>query len=77
MRRLEYIYEMAKEFGYIAAVMIFFVLAEMVDFHLLWEYRVEIVTMFIATTLIRAISMAKFGFLWYSKVFTVHQTCRS
>ncbi len=60
--RLEYIYEMAKEFGYIAAVMIFFVLAEMVDFHLLWEYRVEIVTMFIATTLIRAISMAKFAF---------------
>ncbi len=60
--RLEYIYEMAKEFGYIAAVMIFFVLAEMVDFHLLWEYRVEILTMFVATTLIRAISMAKFAF---------------
>ena len=30
--RLEYIYEMAKEFGYITAVMIFFVLAEMVNF---------------------------------------------
>jgi CPA1 family monovalent cation:H+ antiporter len=60
--RLEYIYEMAKEFGYIAAVMIFFVLAEMVDFHLLWEYKVEILTMFVATTLIRAISMAKFAF---------------
>jgi len=60
--RLEYIYEMAKEFGYIAAVMIFFVLAEMVDFHLLWEYRVEILIMFVATTLIRAISMAKFAF---------------
>jgi len=60
--RLDYIYEMAKEFGYIAAVMIFFVLAEMVDFHLLWEYKIEILTMFVATTLIRAISMAKFAF---------------
>jgi CPA1 family monovalent cation:H+ antiporter len=60
--RLEYIYEMAKEFGYIAAVMIFFVLAEMVDFHLLWEYKFEILTMFVATTFIRAISMAKFAF---------------
>jgi len=60
--RLEYIYEMAKEFGYLAAVMIFFVLAEMVDFHLLWEYKTEIVVMFVATTLIRALSMAKFAF---------------
>jgi len=60
--RLEYIYEMAKEFGYIAAVMIFFVLAEMVDFHLLWEYKTEILIMFVVTTLIRAISMAKFAF---------------
>jgi len=68
--RLEYIYEMAKEFGYIAAVMIFFVLAEMVDFHLLWEYRVEILTMFVATTLIRAISMAKFAF--FGSVKSLH-----
>ena len=60
--RLEYIYEMAKEFGYIAAVVIFFALAEMVDFHLLWEYRWEIITMFVVTTIIRAISMAKFAF---------------
>jgi len=60
--RLDYIYEMAKEFGYIAAVMIFFVLAEMVDFHQLWEYKIEILTMFVATTLIRAVSMAKFAF---------------
>jgi len=59
--RLEYIYEMAKEFGYIAAVMIFFVLAEMVNFDKLWEYRVEIFIMFGITTLIRAISMAKFA----------------
>lgn len=61
--RLEYIYEMAKEFGYIAAVMIFFVLAEMVNFSKLWEYRVEILLMFVITTLIRAISMAKFAFI--------------
>lgn len=60
--RLEYIYEMAKEFGYIAAVIIFFVLAEMVDFDTLWQYRVEILVMFGVTTLIRALSMAKFAF---------------
>ncbi len=60
--RLEYIYEMAKEFGYIAAVMIFFVLAEMVDFDSLWQYRTEILIMFAVTTLIRALSMAKFAF---------------
>ena len=61
--RLEYIYDMAKEFGYIAAVMIFFVLAEMVDFDKMWEYRVEIISMFLITTIIRALSMAKFAFL--------------
>ncbi len=60
--RLEYIYEMAKEFGYIAAVVVFFALAEMVDFHLLLEYKTEIFIMFLLTTLIRAISMAKFAF---------------
>ena len=60
--RLEYIYEMAKEFGYIAAVMIFFVLAEMVDLDKLWNYRREILIMFAVTTLIRAVSMAKFAF---------------
>lgn len=61
--RLEYIYEMAKEFGYIAAVMIFFVLAEMVNFEKLWQYKTEILIMFGITTLIRAISMAKFSFI--------------
>jgi CPA1 family monovalent cation:H+ antiporter len=60
--RLVYIYEMAKEFGYIAAVMIFFVLAEMVDLEKLWHYRNEILIMFGVTTLIRALSMAKFAF---------------
>jgi CPA1 family monovalent cation:H+ antiporter len=61
--RLEYIYEMAREFGYIAAVVIFFALAEMVDLRKLWEYRTEILTMFLATTLIRAAMMAKFAWL--------------
>lgn len=61
--RLEYIYEMAKEFGYIAAVMIFFVLAEMADLDKLWAYKTEILTMFLITTLIRALSMAKFAFI--------------
>jgi len=60
--RLAYIYEMAKEFGYIAAVLIFFVLAEMVDLDRLWYYRNEILLMFGVTTLIRALSMAKFAF---------------
>ncbi len=61
--RLEYIYEMAKEFGYIAAVMIFFVLAEMVQPEKLWQYRTEILIMFTITTLIRALSMAKFALI--------------
>ena len=61
--RLEYIYEMAKEFGYIASVVIFFALAEMVELHKLWEYRGEILAMFLATTIIRALSMAKFAFI--------------
>jgi len=61
--RLAYIHEMASEFGYIAATMIFFVLAEMVDFTKLIHYWREILIMFAITTLIRALSMAKFAFL--------------
>ncbi|MEJ2468700.1 MAG: cation:proton antiporter [Campylobacterales bacterium] len=60
-QRLEYIFEMAREFGYIATVMIFFTLVEVVDFGQLWHYRYEILAMFVATTLIRALSMAKFA----------------
>ncbi len=60
--RMTYIYEMAKEFGYIAAAVIFFVLAETVDFEALWRYRYEILTMFSVTTAIRALAMAKFAF---------------
>ncbi|MDM5272225.1 cation:proton antiporter [Sulfurovum sp. zt1-1] len=65
--RMEYIYEMAKEFGYIAAVVIFFVLAEMVSLEKFWEYKTEILIMFVVTTVIRALSMAKFAF-WGNKV---------
>ncbi len=61
--RMEYIYEMAREFGYIAAVVIFFLLAEMVDVHTLMSYWREILVMFGVTTVIRALSMAKFAFL--------------
>ena len=61
--RLEYIYEMAKEFGYIASVVIFFALAEMVNLKELWHYRYEILIMFVATTVIRALSMAKFALI--------------
>ena len=61
-QRLEYIYEMSREFSYIASAMIFFVLVEMVDLELLWRYKVEILIMFFSTTIIRALSMAKFAF---------------
>ena len=61
--RMAYIHEMASEFGYIAAVVIFFLLAEMVDPMMMIHYWREILLMFVATTLIRALSMAKFAFL--------------
>jgi len=61
--RLEYIYDMAREFGYIATVLIFFVLAEMIDFKTLWHYKSEIITMFLITTIIRAASTAKFALI--------------
>lgn len=62
-QRLDYILDMAREFGYIATAMIFITLAEVVEFEQLWHYRYEILAMFAATTLIRALSMAKFAFL--------------
>lgn len=61
--RMQYIDEMAKEFGYIAAVVIFFLLAEIADFSVLMKYWKEILLMFTATTIIRALSMAKFAFI--------------
>ena len=61
--RLKYIYEMSSEFGYIASVIIFFVLAEIVEVDLLIKYWKEILIMFLVTTIIRALSMAKFAWL--------------
>jgi len=61
--RMEYIYNMASELGYIATAIIFFVLAEVVDIDKLMEYKSEIFIMFGVTTLIRAVSMAKFALL--------------
>ncbi len=61
--RMQYINEMAKEFGYIAAVVIFFLLAEITNFSLLLKYWKEILLMFVVTTLIRALAMAKFAFI--------------
>lgn len=60
--RLGYIYDMSNEVGYIATAIIFFVLAEVVDVDKLLQYKNEIFIMFGVTTLIRALSMAKFAF---------------
>ena len=35
----------------------------MINFKTLWHYKSEIITMFLITTLIRALSMAKFAFI--------------
>ncbi len=61
--RMRYIYDMASELGYVATAIIFFVLAEIVDIDKLMEYKGEILIMFGVTTLIRALSMAKFALL--------------
>ncbi len=47
----------------VANTILFIALAEIVDFALLQQYWKEIISMFIATTLIRALMMAKFAFL--------------
>jgi CPA1 family monovalent cation:H+ antiporter len=47
----------------VANTVLFIALAEIVDFALLQHYWREIMTMFIATTLIRAVMMAKFALL--------------
>jgi len=60
---MRYIYDMASELGYVATAIIFFVLAEIVDIDKLMEYKGEILIMFGVTTLIRALSMAKFALL--------------
>jgi CPA1 family monovalent cation:H+ antiporter len=47
----------------VANTILFVAMAEIIDLSLLWQYRLEIVTMFLATTIIRALMMAKFAFI--------------
>ncbi|MGB4811499.1 MAG: cation:proton antiporter [Methylophilaceae bacterium] len=48
----------------VANTILFVAMAEMIDMDLLWQYRTEIIAMFIATTVIRAIVMGIF--VWMS-----------
>jgi len=47
----------------VANTMLFVAMAEIVDLSLLWHYKTEIIVMFLATTLIRAVMMAKFAII--------------
>ena len=47
----------------VANTMLFVAMAELIDLSLLWHYKTEILVMFVATTLIRALMMAKFAFI--------------
>ena len=47
----------------VANTILFIAMAEMIDLQLLWEYRVEILVMFLATTLIRGVMMGLFAWL--------------
>ncbi|OIO69327.1 MAG: sodium:proton antiporter [Zetaproteobacteria bacterium CG1_02_53_45] len=47
----------------VANTMLFVAMAEMIDLDLLWRYKTEIMAMFLATTLIRAVMMAKFALI--------------
>lgn len=47
----------------VANTILFIAMAEMIDLNLLWEYRIEILTMFIATTFIRAAMMTIFAWI--------------
>ncbi len=47
----------------VANTVLFVAMAEIIDFDLLWKYRTEILAMFAATTVIRALMMAKFAFI--------------
>jgi len=45
----------------VANTLLFVAMAEIIDFSLLWQYRAEILAMFLVTTVIRALMMAKFA----------------
>lgn len=47
----------------VANTILFVAMAEMIDLSLLWKYRVEIIAMFLATTLIRAAMMGLFAWI--------------
>ena len=47
----------------VANTILFIAMAEIINVDLLWKYRVEIIIMFVATTVIRALMMAKFAFI--------------
>jgi len=47
----------------VANTMLFVAMAELINMSLLWQYKTEILVMFFATTVIRAIMMAKFAFI--------------
>lgn len=47
----------------VANTLLFIAMAEIIDLQLLWQYKTEILLMFLATTIIRAVMMAKFAFL--------------
>ncbi|PCI44997.1 MAG: sodium:proton antiporter [Proteobacteria bacterium] len=47
----------------VANTVLFVAMAELINMSLLWQYKVEIITMFLATTVIRAVMMAKFAII--------------
>jgi len=47
----------------VANTILFIAMAEMIDLKLLWEYRIEIIVMFLVTTVIRAVMMTIFAFI--------------
>jgi len=47
----------------VANTLLFVAMAEIIDLQLLWQYKKEILLMFLATTLIRALMMAQFAYI--------------
>ena len=47
----------------VANTMLFVAMAEIINLDLLWQYKTEILVMFVATTIIRAAMMAKFAII--------------
>jgi len=47
----------------VANTILFVAMAELINLSLLWQYKTEIIVMFLATTMIRAVMMAKFALI--------------